>query len=100
MAKRAGNRGLGRKKGSVNKITRTVREAFTEAFAAVNQGPSALAAWGKANPDKFYPLATKLIPTEVTGSIAVASGVLAVPMPVTAEAWAGIAAAQQARPTE
>lgn len=56
----------GRKAGTPNKITRTVREAFQEAFAVVNQGPSALSVWGKENPDKFYLLASKLIPTDIT----------------------------------
>jgi hypothetical protein len=55
----------GRKKGVPNKITRTVREAWVEAFELVNERIP-LHEWGAANPEKFYPLATKLIPIDVT----------------------------------
>lgn len=60
--------GQGRPKGARNKITKTVRDAFREAFDKVNQGASALAVWGKENPDKFYMLAAKLIPQQVEGT--------------------------------
>jgi hypothetical protein len=55
----------GRKKGTPNKATKTVREAWIEAFALVNERIP-LHEWGAANPEKFYPLATKLIPIDVT----------------------------------
>jgi len=55
----------GRKKGTPNKATKTVREAWIEAFALVNE-QIPLHEWGAANPEKFYPLATKLIPIDVT----------------------------------
>lgn len=77
MAK--GRKTGGRKKGTPNVATRTVREAFVEAFALVNQGPSALAAWGRANPDKFYPLASKLIPVDVTSDGKAVAGVVVLP---------------------
>lgn len=64
--------GSGRKKGTPNRLTRTVREAFQEAFDAVNRGPSALATWGAENPDKFYPIAAKLIPATVEATVTVA----------------------------
>lgn len=77
---RGGKRpGSGRKKGVPNKITRTVREAFVEAFAEVNKGPTALAEWGKGNPDKFYLLASKLIPTDLTSGNKPLSGVVVLP---------------------
>ena len=55
----------GRKKGTPNKATKTIREAWVEAFNLVNQRIP-LHEWGAANPEKFYPLATKLIPIDVT----------------------------------
>ena len=55
----------GRKKGTPNKATRTIREAWIEAFELVNERIP-LHEWGAQNPEKFYPLATKLIPIDVT----------------------------------
>lgn len=69
----------GRQKGTPNKVTATVRQSFTEAFHHVNQGPSSLAQWGRANPDKFYPLAAKLIPIDVTSNGETIRGVIALP---------------------
>ncbi len=79
MAK--GRKTGGRQKGTPNKVTATVREAFAEAFALVNQGPTALAEWGKENPDKFYLLASKLIPTDLTSGNKPLSGVVVLPAP-------------------
>ena len=55
----------GRKRGTPNKATKTIREAWVEAFNLVNERIP-LHEWGAANPEKFYPLATKLIPIDVT----------------------------------
>lgn len=55
----------GRKKGTPNKATKTIREAWIEAFNLVNERIP-LHEWGASNPEKFYPLATKLIPIDVT----------------------------------
>ena len=57
--------GAGRKKGTPNKATKTIREAWIEAFNLVNERIP-LHEWGSQNPEKFYPLATKLIPIDVT----------------------------------
>lgn len=64
--------GPGRPKGAVNKLTRTVRQAFEEAFEALQADPTkpyALAPWGMKNPDKFYLLAAKLIPVQVQAQV-------------------------------
>lgn len=64
--------GPGRPKGSPNKLTRTVRQAFEEAFEELNRDPDkpyALAQWGKKNPDKFYLLSQKLIPAQVEAKV-------------------------------
>ena len=55
-----------------NKITRTVRVAFEEAFRDINVDPAqpyALASWAKKNPTEFYRLASKLIPVQVAATI-------------------------------
>lgn len=77
MAK--GRKTGGRQKGTPNVATRTVREAFVEAFALVNQGPTALGVWGRENPDKFYALSTKLIPTDITSDNKPVAGVVILP---------------------
>jgi len=56
----------GRKKGAVGKLTKSVRDAFTNAFNELQMDDKVkLTAWGKENPTEFYRLASKLIPTEV-----------------------------------
>lgn len=67
-----GPAGPGRPKGVPNKLTRTVRQAFEEAFDELNRDPEkpyALGTWGKKNPDKFYLLAQKLIPAQVEAKV-------------------------------
>lgn len=60
----------GRKKGSLNKHTKTVKAAFQEAFDLMQAHPGInLFEWGSANPTDFYRLCSKLIPnaTEIAG---------------------------------
>lgn len=60
----------GRPKGSPNKITKTLREAFTEAFNALQEdSESNLITWGKNNPTPFYMIASKLFPDELNKSL-------------------------------
>lgn len=62
----------GRPKGVPNKITRTVRAAFEEAFRLINEDqtkPYALGEWAKKNPTEFYRLASKLIPVQVAATV-------------------------------
>lgn len=60
--------GTGRKKGTPNKVTSSIKNAFKEAFEEMG-GAAALMKWGKDNPTDFYKLASKLIPTEVQTSV-------------------------------
>lgn len=67
---------LGRPKGSPNKVTKAVKETFLDVFNAIQALPehdpyskAKLINWAKENPEKFYPLATKLIPTEIDASV-------------------------------
>lgn len=58
--------GSGRKKGDVNRVTRSVKEALVEAFDKLG-GVPALVRWGRANPTDFYKLWLRLLPIQVTG---------------------------------
>lgn len=64
-----GQRRGGRKKGTPNKVTVTVKEAVLGAFNDIG-GREALAAWGRkaANRKAFYAVAAKLIPHEIVGA--------------------------------
>lgn len=57
----------GRAKGTPNKVTTSIKEAFREAFE-MRGGAKALHAWSVDEPTEFYKLASKLIPTELTGA--------------------------------
>lgn len=62
----------GRKKGSVNKTTRiynTVRESVLATYQELQSDPNHnLMAFAKKHPRDFYQIASKLIPTEITGA--------------------------------
>ena len=60
--------GAGRKKGSVNKTTRTAKEAYAYAFDALG-GAERLHEWAESTPEnlrEFYRLHARLIPVDVT----------------------------------
>lgn len=63
----------GRQKGTPNKTTRNVKEALAQAFEELGGIPS-LVVWGKENPDEFYKLWVKLLPTEVKAELTGADG--------------------------
>ena len=56
----------GRTKGTPNKMTVAVKEAFRQAFDELG-GVDALVTWAQDNQTQFYQLYSKLIPTEVVG---------------------------------
>lgn len=60
---RAKPAGSGRKPGSVNKTTRSVKEALQLAFEGIG-GVPALMKWGEANPSAFYPIWVRIAPQE------------------------------------
>lgn len=62
-----GNAGKGRKKGTPNKVTASVKEAFLLAHQGIG-GSRALTEWARDNQTEFYKLLSRLIPTEVTGA--------------------------------
>lgn len=58
------NAGKGRKKGSVNKVTASVKAALVAAFDKLG-GVPALVKWAKKEPAEFYRLWGRLAPAEV-----------------------------------
>ncbi len=58
--------GIGKKPGTLNKHTRSVKEMMQKAFEQ-RGGITALLEWSHESPDEFYRLWGRLIPTEVTG---------------------------------
>lgn len=66
--KKSGGRrpGSGRKKGSPNKLTATVKEAFEAAFRELQSDSKAnLVTWALSNQTEFYKLAAKLMPADM-----------------------------------
>jgi hypothetical protein len=58
----------GRKKGTPNKLTVSVKEALSDAFESLG-GVGSLVQWGRENPDDFYKLWVKMLPTEVKAEL-------------------------------
>jgi hypothetical protein len=63
---RPGERRGGRKKGTPNKATASVKAALLDAFDGTG-GVKSLTDWGKENRTEFYKLLVRVIPVEVTG---------------------------------
>jgi hypothetical protein len=58
----------GRKSGSQNKLTKSVKEAFEIAFERLG-GAEGLVEWGQENRTEFYKIAQKLIPLHVDANV-------------------------------
>lgn len=64
-------KGAGRKKGTPNKISRTVKDNFEEVFEKMG-GVEGFYKWAKKskrNQELFYSWYSKMLPTNVSGSI-------------------------------
>lgn len=60
----------GKKKGTKNKLTKTVKETVLNTFNELQDDPKAnILAWAKKHPGLFYQIAAKLIPTELNNNI-------------------------------
>ncbi len=72
MAARKGHKKAGgRAKGTPNKLTTTFKELVITTLDAIQKDPGVnLESWAKANPTEFYKIASKLIPTEISATIA------------------------------
>lgn len=74
----------GRAAGQQNKLTRTVKESFGEAFEKLG-GAEALVIWAKENQTEFYKLASKLIPADVNMAIKETPQARVFPMGITTD---------------
>lgn len=60
----------GRKEGTPNALTRTVKETVLAVFNELQNDPTAnLVSWAKSEPTEFYKIASKLIPMDVSASV-------------------------------
>lgn len=60
----------GRKEGSVNKLTKTVKERVLETFNELQEDENAnLTAWAKTELTEFYKIAAKLIPADINAKV-------------------------------
>ena len=60
----------GRKEGSINKLTKTVKERVLEVFNELQEDSEAnLLSWAKTEPTEFYKIAAKLIPSDINANI-------------------------------
>lgn len=60
----------GRKEGSVNKLTKTVKERVLEVFNELQEDSEAnLLSWAKTEPTEFYKIAAKLIPADINAKV-------------------------------
>lgn len=60
----------GKPPGTLNKLTRTVKETVLAVFNDLQEDPQAnLTAWAKKEPTEFYKIAAKLIPTDIKATI-------------------------------
>lgn len=69
---RPGERRGGRKKGTPNKLTATVKECFEQVFKDLQADPAKpyhLARWAESEPREFYKVAARLIPSEIKGEV-------------------------------
>ena len=60
----------GRKNGSINKLTKTVKEKVLEVFNELQDDKDAnLLTWAKSEPTEFYKIAAKLIPADINAKV-------------------------------
>lgn len=60
----------GKPTGTLNKITKTVKETVLAVFNEIQEDPKVkLLQFAKDYPKEFYAIAAKLIPTELAGAI-------------------------------
>jgi hypothetical protein len=60
----------GRKEGSINKLTKTVKEKVLEVFNELQEDPTAnMLSWAKEEPTEFYKIAAKLIPADINAKV-------------------------------
>jgi hypothetical protein len=66
----------GREKGTPNHSTAEMKQAWLEAFKALQDGGEAgLLEWARGNPTHFYKTAFGLIPKEIAATVEVPKGI-------------------------
>lgn len=65
----------GRKKGTPNKVQRTVRESLVSVYERLG-GDDAMLSWASENPEEFYRHWIKMLPTEVKQDVTSSDGTL------------------------
>lgn len=65
----------GRKKGTPNKVSGTVRESLISVYEGLG-GDQAMLSWAAENPDEFYRHWIKMLPTEVKQDVTSSDGTL------------------------
>jgi hypothetical protein len=63
-----GERRGGRKPGTPNKVTATVREAMEQVFDGLG-GAEAMLEWAKGNRGEFYKLWMRLLPVQINAQV-------------------------------
>lgn len=63
----------GRKPGSTNKVTKSVKESLKNVYERLG-GDEAMLAWAAENPDEFYRHWIKMLPTEVKQDVTSSDG--------------------------
>lgn len=60
----------GRKAGTLNKLTQTVKERVLDVFNELQEDSEAnLLSWAKNEPTEFYKIAAKLIPSDINAKV-------------------------------
>jgi hypothetical protein len=65
--------GMGRRKGSTNKLTKSIKEAIEAAFQGVG-GPEYLMRQAEENPQAFMTLLGKIIPNQIQADLTNSDG--------------------------
>jgi len=71
-----GNKTGGRKKGTTNKVSLSLKQAVLETFEKLG-GVQHMATWAKENPSEFYRIAARLVPPGVPVQVEGLQGSLA-----------------------
>ena len=75
MANTTGKKFGGRKKGTPNKTTQSVKESLKYVYDRMG-GDEAFFEWGSKNPEEFYRHWIKMLPTEVKQDVTSSDGTL------------------------
>lgn len=88
----------GRKPGTQNRLTLTVKQGFEAAFEKMQGGEHALDKWAAKNPTDFYKLASKLIPSQITAELSgIDGGPIEIDQTTRSARLAGVVARLKAR---